>query len=231
MTLKAKIKRAFGYGFNPYKKIMDFLLNKELVGCKDDSTRWLRLFEKCDYWEKKFLLWKESTYIDGINGWTLGIDAYRLRLPEKKCRNWTKYLYRTTLLAVIGDENTESRNHTVKSANKYNSFSIGLWAHDYYEESGYASLTREQWLEEITGFLKTSWTKWTRYQDDPSNNPEYVKEMEQNYPKYKAILEYLEQNIANCRVVRMNRHRSDETVWYFVKAQDSFYIIQISDAM
>ena len=207
---------------------MDFLLNKELAGCKDDSTRWLKLFEKRDYWEKKFLLWHEGTYIDGINGWTLGIEAYRLRLPEKKCRNWTKYLYHTTLLAVVGDENTESRNHTVECANEYNNFSIGLWAHSYYVESGYASLTREQWLEEITGFLKTSWTKYLNY---PSRSPEYVKAMKQNYPKYKAILKYLEQNTANCRVVRMNRHRSDATVWYFVKAQDSFYIILISDAM
>ena len=228
MTLKAKIKRAFGYGDNPQKKIMDFLLKKELAGCKDDSTRWFRLFEKCEYWRKKYLLWEERTYIDGISGWNLSIAAYRLRLPEKRCKDWTKYLYHMTLLAVISWKDTESRTRAVECGNEYNSFSIGLWAHDYFEESGYASLTREQWLEEITGFLKKS---CTRYQGYHGNSPEYIETMKVNYPKYKAVLEYLEQNTPNREVVRMNKHGGDETVWYFMKAKDCFYIVSISYAM
>ena len=55
--------------------------------------------------------------------------------------------------------------------------------------------------------------------------------MKTNYPKFKTLLERLEREVCDCQVARMNRHGGDETVWYFVKAQDSFYVIYVSDAM
>ena len=92
-------------------------------------------------------------------------------------------------------------------------------------------LTRTEWIEELNGFWTTSWEKWQTYWDDPTNNPEYVEVMKTNYPKFKALLERLEREVGDCQVARMNRHGGDETVWYFVKAQDSFYVIYVSDAM
>ena len=41
--------------------------------------------------------------------------------------------------------------------------------------------------------------------------------------------ERLEREAGSCQVVRMNCHGGDETVWYFVKALDGFYVIYLSD--
>lgn len=65
--------------------------------------------------------------------------------------------------------------------------------------------------------------------------PTYIKEHfdgvddMQLYPKYERILNYLIQNVGECEVVRMNKPSDDVTVWYFVNAWDSFYIIYLSD--
>ena len=59
MTLKAKIKRAFGYGDNPQKKIMDFLLKKNLPAAKmivpdgSDCLKSVNIGEKNIYCGKK----------------------------------------------------------------------------------------------------------------------------------------------------------------------------------
>lgn len=225
MPLKESVEQAFGQ--DAKKRILNFLLEKELAGCGDDTARWLRLFEKCERWRKKFLLWESSTYIDGIHGWNLSMDVCRLRLPEE-AEDWTKYLYRMTLLVVVGGMDDSERDVLAECGQKYNNFSLGLWADDYYVVTGYADLTREQWLGEAAGLLEKS---WENYQKFPGNNPRFQKDMELNYPKFRAALEYLEQNTENCGAARMNKPDGDETVWYFAKAQDSFYIMRISDAM
>lgn len=234
MILKKCVEQAFGE--DGHSRIMHFLLDQELADCQDDGERWRKLFEKCDCWEKEFLLWSEDTYIDGINGWHLSIRAGRCLLPSEPV-DWQAYIYHMSLLLILRYDyyaTAEGRkkriDHWANSSQWKDTYSCGFDI-EYFLESGYAELTRTEWIEELNGFWTTSWEKWQTYWDDPTNNPEYVEVMKTNYPKFKTLLERLEREVGDCQVARMNRHGGDETVWYFVKAQDSFYVIYVSDAM
>ncbi|MDE7243981.1 MAG: hypothetical protein K2O18_08400 [Oscillospiraceae bacterium] len=220
--MKDRVEDAFG--MDAEERILRFLLEKELADSSDDTLRWLGLFEKCEQWRKQFLLWEDSTYINGINGWNLSIGVYKLHLPESD--DWTIYLYHMTLLAVVSGMRIGERTSLAEAGRKYHNFSAV--AGDYYVNSGYVSLTREQWLEELTGLLKQS---WENYQKFPGTSPVYHREMKENYPKFNSILEHLAQDIKNCEAVRMNQYGGDETIWYFVKTSNCFYLISMNDSM
>jgi len=226
LALKESIERAFG--IDAENRILHFLMEKELSDCDNDVARWLCLFEKCDYWKKEFLLWEESTYVSGVHGWNLEIDICRLRISRELTDNWTAYLYRMTLLVVVNRMEPHEKNSVVAQGQKSNNFSSELWFPNYCVESGFTGLTREQWLKEVTDLLNKSWEQYQRF---PGNSPSYQRTMELNYPKFEAALEYLARNVGDCEIVRMNRHGGDETVWYFVKARDSFYLMYLSDSM
>lgn len=234
MLLKKYVEQAFGA--DGHSLLMQFLLDQELADCRDDGERWRRLFEKCDRWEKESLLWSEDTYIDGINGWHLDIRACRCRLPAEPA-DWSAYLYRMSLLLILRYEYYETAEgrrkvieHASNSTQWKDDYSCGFDI-EYFLESGYAELTRAEWLEELNGFWRTSWEAWRKDWDKRTNNPEYVAAMEVNYPKFKAVLERLEHEAGDCQVARMNRHGGDETVWYFAQARDGFFVIALSDAM
>ncbi|MBD5081347.1 MAG: hypothetical protein HDT44_06230 [Ruminococcaceae bacterium] len=234
MTLKESVERAFGE--DGHSLIIQFLLDEELADCTDDGERWRTLFEKCDRFEKGHLLWSEETYIDGINGWHLSIRAGRF-VPPGHTDDIRAYLYYTSLLMLLRydyydtpDSRQEVIDRHTNSTQWKDSYSCGFDI-EFYLESGYWELTRSELLEELGGFWRTSWGKWQKYQDDRTNNPEYVKAMKVNYPKFKKILDRLDNEIGGCQAARMNRHGGDETVWYFVKTEDGFFVIYISDAM
>ena len=223
--MKKRVEDAFGLDAD--ERILRFLREKELAGFSDDTQRWLGLFEACEQWRKQFLLWEGHTYIDGIHGWNVIMHAYKLRLPEAD--DWTTYLYRMTLLAIVGGMRIGERTSLAKAGREYHNF----WAvaNDYYVNGDYVSLTREQWLEELAGLLKQSWENYQVYQRSPRANPAYLREMEKNYPKFNTILEYLERDTKDCEVVRMNQYGGDETVWYFVEAPNCFYLMSLKDSM
>ena len=54
LGLKEYVEAAFG--MDAEKRILRFLLEKELAGCGDDTLRWLKLFEQCEQWQKQLLL-------------------------------------------------------------------------------------------------------------------------------------------------------------------------------
>lgn len=225
MTFKELVEDAFG--LDAEERILHFLKEKELAGCSDDSMRWLGLFAACEQWRKQFLLWEDGTYIDGIHGWNLSMRAYKLRLPEGD--DWTTYLYRMTLQAVVSGMRVGERTSMAEGGRKYHNFSSV--ATDYYVNGDYERFTREQWLEELACLLERSWEK---YQKFPGKNPAYHREMEENYPKFSSILEHLArdtQDTGVCEIVRMNQYGGDDTVWYFVKTGDFFYLMCLDDSM
>lgn len=208
-------------------RIVHFLKEKELSECHGDTARWESLFKKCDIWKKEFLLWKSDSYINGIHGWNLSISAGRFRLPKQEPVNWVEYLYYISLILIIEDIDLEHRNILKEYGDKYNNFETYLRG-DLYIESGCTPLTPKQWIEEITSCRKESWEQYRLY---PGNNPDYQKDMEENYPKYDDILHYLENNTKSCSVIRINDYGGDDSIWYFAKDNDSFYLVWISDAM
>lgn len=222
MTFKECVEETFG--MDAEERILRFLREKELSGFDDDSQRWLGLFEACEQWRKQYLLWEDGTYINGINGWNLSMRVYKLHLPERD--DWTIYLYRMTLLAVVSGMSIGERTSLADGGRKYHNFSTV--ADDYYVNGNYVSLTREQWLEELAGLLEQSWSNYQRF---PGTSPGYHKEMKENYPKFSRILEHLTRNIASCEVVRMNQYGGDDTVWYFVKTLNCFYLMSLDDSM
>lgn len=224
MQLKDYVECAFGH--DAEEQILKFLREKELAGCKDDRARWISLFEKCEGWRENFLLWEERTYIGGVHGWNLSLDICKLRLPRLELENWTEYLYRMTLLLVVSNMDDGERNSVIQNADRIGS--LDYVCSDYYMNAGFTIMTREQWLDEMKYLRQES---WSMYQKFPGNNPAYHRAMEKNYPRFDTALEYLEQNIKTCEVVRMNNYGGDESVWYFVRAQDCFYVMCVSDAM
>lgn len=170
------------------------------------------------------VLWEDRTYINGIDGWNLNMSAYKLHLPETD--DWVIYLYHMTLLAVVSGMRIGERTCLADSGRKYHNFSAA--ANDYYVNGNYVSLMRNQWLEELDGLEEQSWEK---YQKFPGTNPAYHREMEKNYPKFRSILDSLAQDIKAYEVVRMNQYGGDDTVWYFVKASDYFYLMSLNDRM
>jgi len=226
LALKELIERAFGT--DAENRILHFLMEKELPDCSNDAARWLCLFEKCDHWKKEFLLWEESAFVSGVHGWNLEIDVCGLRLPKELTDDWTEYLYRMTLLVVVNRMEPHEKNSVAANGQKYNNFSSELWFSDYCVESGFMDLTREQWLKEVTDLLNRS---RERYQKFPGNSPGYQRAMELNYPKFEAALGTLARNVGDCEIVRMNQHGGDETVWYFAKARDCFYLMYLRDSM
>ena len=216
MSFKGQIERAFGDD-----------AESRILGCDNDAARWLGLFGKCEQWRNEFLLWEESTYVSGVNGWNLEVDVCKLRLPEE-ADGWTEYLYHMTLLAAVNKMEPAEKNSVVANGQKHNNFSSRLWFSDFWVGSGFMDLTKEQWLKEVTDLLDRSWELYRKF---PGNSARYQRDMESNYPKFDAALKYLAQDVGACEVVRMNQHGGDETVWYFVKARDCFYLMYLSDSM
>lgn len=225
MGLKEYVEAAFG--MDAEKRILRFLLEKELAGCGDDTLRWLKLFEQCEQWQKQLLLWEENTFVNGIHGWNLCMHAYKLHLPDEVNEgDWAPYLYHITLLGVVGSMSVGKKTSLAEGGRKYHNFSSV--ADDFYGNGSYLRLTREQWLAELTGLLEDSWKIYQRF---PGNNPAYHREMEKNYPRFASILEHLSQDMNICEVVRMNQFGGDDTVWYFAKTQDFLYLLMLSDSM
>lgn len=222
LSLKECVKESFGR--NAEERILRFLLEKELVECTDDTLRWLRLFELCEQWREQLLLWEEHTFINGIHGWNLCMGAYKLRLPDRD--DWTAYLYRMTLLAVISGMSVGERTSLAEGGRRFHNFSSV--ASDFYGDGSYISLAREQWLAELAGLLENSREQYQRF---PGNSPAYHRAMEENYPRFHSVLEYLSQDTGICEAVRMNQFGGDDTVWYFAETQDSSYLLMLSDSM
>lgn len=218
LHLKEHVEASFG--MDAEKRILRFLLEKELAGCRDGTQRWLKLFELCGQWRKQFLLWEDAAYINGIHGWTLSMGVYKLHLPKED--DWTTYLYRMTLLAVISGMCAGERTSLAEGGN------FSAVADDYYVNGDYIGFTREQWLAELSILLERSWQTYRRF---PGNSPAYHREMKRNYPRFRAILERLAQDTGVCEVVRMNQYGGDDTVWYFAGTQDSFYLMILNDSM
>ena len=222
MSLKEYVKESFG--MDAEERLLRFLLEKELVGCSDDTLRWLRLFELCEQWRQQLLLWEEHTFVNGIHGWNLRMDAYKLHRPDGD--DWTTYLYRITLLAVVGGMSVGKRTSMAEGGRKYHNFSSVVG--DFYVNGGYISLTQEQWLAELAGLSEDSRNMYRRF---PGNSPAYHRVMEENYPRFHAVLERLSQDTGICEAVRMNQFGGDETVWYFAETQDFFYLLRLRDSM
>lgn len=222
MTFKEIVEGAFGA--DAEERVLRFLREKELTGCDDDTMRWLGLFEACERWRKRFLLWEDRTYVNGIHGWNLCMSVYKLYLPDGD--DWTAYLYRMTLLAVVSGMSIGERTSLAEGGRRYHNFSSVI--DDFYVNGAYISLTREQWLEELAGLLEQSWEEYKKF---PGTNPAYQREMERNYPKFDSILEHLAGDIKVCEAVRMNQYGGDDTVWYFVRTWDRFYLMSLNDSM
>lgn len=212
MELKEIVERAFRQ--DGEKRILYFLREQELVECSGDSARWKSLFDKCEGWRNKFLLWERKTYIFGVDGWYLYINICKMRLPDQEPEDWTDYLYRMTLLVVISDLEDTQRDILMKKGDEHNN--LDMLKSDFYVDSGYTALTQEQLLSEL---IQRRQKSWKRYQGFTGNsNPEFHKTMEMNYSHYDEILDFIRKHVKACQVVRMNEYGGDESVWYFVKA-------------
>ncbi len=224
MIFQKCIENAFGT--DAEKRVPAYIQEKELSDCVDDMQRWTVLFDKCERLRQEFLLWEDGTFVGGVNGWNAFIRVCRLHLP-KEPTDWAAYLYRMTTMVIISDMDDKERKSLVEDGKDSQNFLFRL-SQEYYVESGYETLTREQWLNEIDELLKMSKKKYLAF---PGNNLEYHKAMEANYPKFECILNYLNQNVEDCEVVRMNKLGEDVTVWYFVKSLYCVYLMYLSDCM
>lgn len=215
MTFKEIVEQAFGK--NGDTLVLNFLREQELCDCDDDSACWKNLLEKCQSWRKEFLLWENATFVYGVHGWDLEIHIAKVCLP-KKVNHWTEYLYHMALLV----------EYNVWLDNTQQIVTFDSATEDFYLESDYTVLSQEQWLDELENLYHKS---LERYERDHKIGAEYKKRMEQNYPEFYSIKEYLKQNMKECEVVRMNNPNQDELIWYFGKDLDCLYVAHIADFM
>lgn len=231
MTLKDRLEQAFA--LDGEKRILQYLRETELAGCNGDTARWKCLFEKYAHWKKNFLLWEGSTYIYGVNGWNVSMTVCKMNLPKLEQENWTEYLYKMTLLAVISDSYIDytERDKLIEKGDEYNN--LDILGSDYYSELGYAVLTKKQWISELLQLRQKSWKRYQIYKEShPADyNPNYHQEMKENYPKFDSYLDYIQQNVKACEAVRLNDFGNDESVWYFAEEKDCFYVMLMSDSM
>ncbi len=220
MTFKESVEDVFGLDAD--ERVPSFV-NQLFDGINiNDLHPYSALFKECEKLSKEFLLYKDGTWVNGAFGWNLYINVYQLILPEEPI-DWKVYLSRMSVMSLIIDAG-EEREALIKSVD-----TEWFWlSQSYYVESGYKCLTREQMLDELSELLDKSKERYHRYRGD---NPDYDKAMEENYPKFERILKFLNYNIGDCEVVRMNKPGDDVVVWYFVKAWDCFFIIYLSDCM
>lgn len=216
MTFKECVEDAFGADADERVSVYA----KQYFNVLDDIYPYPALCEECEKLSKEFLLYKDGTWVGGAYGWNLDLKIYQLLLPEEPA-DWKAYLYRMSIMAIVIDLGKERESLMKSSDNEFFRLS-----QEYYVESGYESLTKAQMIDELSVLLDKS---KKRYASNPGNNPRYHKSMEENYPKFERILNFLTQNIEECEVVRMNKPGDNVTVWYFVKAWDCFYIIYLSD--
>lgn len=244
MTLKDRAAQAFGS--DGHSLIMRWLADIVLADCHDGSSRWHRLFDQSDRWDRELLLWRsEQVSIYGVNGWYMYLCASRFRLPEAS-EDWTAYLYRTSLLMLLGYDDFATEDGRQKIiAEAAPAEPVAEFGLEYYLESdssgcyttsGYTAMTREEWLEELRSSCQASrkkWESWLSWESRGSDAlyADLIQEMEAAYPAFQAVLERLEREAGSCEVVRMNRQGGDVTVWYFVETQDSFFIVWLSDCM
>ena len=217
MTFKQYIEETFGLDAD---ELVPTYIKEHFDGI-DDTQLYSVLFDKCENLKREFRLSEDGAFVCGVYGWNLCINMYHLLLPEEPI-DWAAYLYNMTVMAVISGLSDNER----KALTEYPNNILFRLSQEYYVESGFESLTKEQLLDELAELLEKS---KERYIANPGDSPKYHKAMEENYPKCERVLNYLIQNVGECEVVRMNKPSDNVTVWYFVKAWDSFYIIYLSD--
>ncbi|MDE5667810.1 MAG: hypothetical protein K2I29_06170 [Clostridia bacterium] len=201
MTFKEYVEDAFGLDAD--ERVPTYI--KEQFDGIDEKQLFTVLYEKCANLKKEFLLYEDDTFIGGVYGWNLYINIYQLLLPEEPA-DWTAYLYNMTVMAVISGLSDNER----KALTEYPNNILFRLSQEYYVESGYESLTQKQWLDELAELLEKS---KKRYIANPGNSSQYHRAMEENYPKFERILNFLTQDVGECEVVRMNKPNDDVTVW------------------
>lgn len=221
MLFKEIVEQAFGKDGD--KQVLEFLIEKELSQYKEKKSRWKNFVEKCEAWKKDFLLWEDETYVDGLKGYNLNIHIIKVRLPQKNV-SWTEYLYHMALLAYYRMETASTITSSAVLANT--PYDLFITAMHLKLLSSYAALSQEQLFNELENLYQNS---WHTYQSEKELPLEYREEMEKNYPKFCAMLEYLKQNIEACEAVRMNDLIQNDIVWYFVKDTYAFYMLLLSE--
>lgn len=216
MTFKEYVEDTFGTDAD--ERVPAYV--REYFNGFDETRTYHSLFEECEKLRKEYLLHKDGAWVCGAYGWNLYLNAYQLILPENEI-DWKAYLIRTSVMTVVIDLD-EERDSLIKN----NDAELYRLSQEYYVESGYESITKAQMIEELSNLLDKSKERYSPYR---GNNPEYDKAMEENYPKFERILNFLTCDIEECEIVRMNKPNDDVTVWYFVKAWNCFYIIYLSD--
>ncbi len=216
MTFKQYVEDSFGTDADERVPVYA----KEYFDGLENMYPYRSLFEECEKLSKEYLLYKDGAWISGAYGWNLYMNIYKTLLPDEPA-DWKAYLYRMSVMAIVIDLDKE-RESLMKSTDN----ELFRLSQEYYVESGYECLTKEQMMDELSGLLEKSKKRYIGY---PGNNPLYHKEMKENYPKFERLLNFLSLNIGECEIVRMNKPGDDVTVWYFVKSCDCFYIIYLSD--
>ncbi len=203
----------------------EFFRENEFSGCKNNGEKWRILFEKCEEWEKEYLLWEEKTYIDGIGGFYSDIHICKFRIPTDM-DNLKEHIYRMLLLFVVNEmEKSEKKQLVANQDIYYNLFFI---SEIFDIEPNICVITQVQWLDEIKEYINMA---YNRYKKSLHLNKKFYMDMAQNYQKCEIILKSLRENVDKCEIIRIGNLYTNEDIWYFVKEEDYLYLLSIRDIM
>ncbi|MDE7415717.1 MAG: hypothetical protein K2N44_05270 [Lachnospiraceae bacterium] len=231
-SFKYDLERAFGNGKEEHdewwsSRVARYLYERELAGCRSETDRWRALRAKVDGWlhSDSYIDWKEDTYICGVYGWNVELTALRLPFPQQfqTDTEYDDWLYYVTAIVLFGCISNDSWDRRTKEKDR----SVDDWV-ECYVEHGYFPMTSAQWIAELRELRWLSWESWQK-EGHADTAPDYIIAMNERYLAYDAIIDRLEREAAGSEVVCINQYGENVVVWYFARATDSLFVVQVSD--
>ena len=211
------------------KRLLYFLNDKEYVSKNCDSEKWKRIFGKIDEWKKRYFVKSDKVTLNGVDGWYMESCIEKFKYPSDIDCDIKDYLAAVMLIDWTLNFDDSDYNFYI------NNFQIDK---DLAEELGYefdfpkercAILSEKEFIDELKDRYNRSCKRFERYKRNNNNNPKVIEKLEPQYPIYLSYINFFENNLKDCNVVRMNDFGYDETVRYLIKNEKFVYLISIQD--
>lgn len=225
MEWKSYIEKIF-FTNNYGNYLADLLHQRKLIWGDCDFEKWNSLFINVQEWKKQFLSSYKFFEIASFQAWYINITFCEFSLPsdiDYDLEEMIAKIFMVTWTLNFMDDDTEKicyRNH---------SFNEEFLIDFNYPKEQCAKLSKCQFINELLDIFNHS---FNRFQNDKKreNYPlKLKKKLGAEYLNFKKQIQFLEMTLHNEKIVRLNKFKIDEYLWYFIKVDTTIYVLQIAD--
>lgn len=210
------------------KHLIDFLTKNKYVTGQCDPEKWKSLFSGIKQWEQRYLISSEVITIGGIDGWDVCLTFGEFSLPDDMEQTVEEYMSVILLTGwTLSFENDEDEYKCCINGDMEERFHIEF---DYPKEQC-AGLSKKDFLSELQGIYNRSYENFQLYRQDKNSNPKLIAQWSKQYPKYLDHIQFFENHLDDCSIIRLNTFKLDENLWYLVKSDSVVYFILIQEFM